>query len=359
MPSTYTTNGGIEKIASGEQSGTWGDTTNLNFDIVDRITNGVGTINLSSSGAAHTLTTTDGTLSDGMYSVLLLTSASQACTITVAPNTAQKVYFVKNSSGYTCTFSQGSGANVAVANGATAILFCNGAGSGAVVTSIAEDLSGLLINSNNLSDVSNAGTSRSNLGLAIGSNVQAYDAGLQSISGLTTAANKMIYTSGSDTYVVADLTAFARTLLDDADAAAVVATLGITSTVAELNYNDITTLGTSQASKVVTADANGDVKFSNAVVEKVYALSGTALDPNNGTSQTKTLSANTTFSDSLVSGESMSLGLVNGSSHTVTWPTITWVSRSGDIAPVLTAADQLVFYKTSSTLYGIWIGSSA
>jgi len=359
MPSTYTTNGGIEKIASGEQSGTWGDTTNLNFDIVDRITNGVGTINLSSSGAAHTLTTTDGTLSDGMYSVLLLTSASQACTITVAPNTAQKVYFVKNSSGYTCTFSQGSGANVAVANGATAILFCNGAGSGAVVTSIAEDLSGLLINSNNLSDVSNAGTSRSNLGLAIGSNVQAYDAGLQSISGLTTAANKMIYTSGSDTYVVADLTAFARTILDDADAAAVVATLGITSTVAELNYNDITTLGTSQASKVVTADANGDVKFSNAVVEKVYALSGTALDPNNGTSQTKTLSANTTFSDSLVSGESMSLGLVNGSSYTVTWPTITWVSRSGDIAPVLTAADQLVFYKTSSTLYGIWIGSSA
>jgi len=359
MPSTYTTNGGIEKIASGEQSGTWGDTTNLNFDIVDRITNGVGTINLSSSGAAHTLTTTDGTLSDGMYSVLLLTSASQACTITVAPNTAQKVYFVKNSSGYTCTFSQGSGANVAVANGATAILFCNGAGSGAVVTSIAEDLSGLLINSNNLSDVSNAGTSRSNLGLAIGSNVQAYDAGLQSISGLTTAANKMIYTSGSDTYVVADLTAFARTILDDADAAAVVATLGITSTVAELNYNDITTLGTSQASKVVTADANGDVKFSNAVVEKVYALSGTALDPNNGTSQTKTLSANTTFSDSLVSGESMSLGLVNGSSHTVTWPTITWVSRSGDIAPVLTAADQLVFYKISSTLYGVWIGSSA
>lgn len=359
MPSTYTTNGGIEKIASGEQSGTWGDTTNLNFDIVDRITNGVGTINLSSSGAAHTLTTTDGTLSDGMYSVLLLTSASQACTITVAPNTAQKVYFVKNSSGYTCTFSQGSGANVAVANGATAILFCNGAGSGAVVTSIAEDLSGLLINSNNLSDVSNAGTSRSNLGLAIGSNVQAYDAGLQSISGLTTAANKMIYTSGSDTYVVADLTAFARTILDDADAASVVATLGITSTVAELNYNDITTLGTSQASKVVTADANGDVKFSNAVVEKVYALSGTALDPNNGTSQTKTLSANTTFSDSLVSGESMSLGLVNGSSYTVTFPTITWVSRGGNNAPTLTANDTLVFYKISSTLYGVYVGSSA
>ena len=35
MPSTYTTNLGIEKIATGEQSGTWGTTTNTNFDLID------------------------------------------------------------------------------------------------------------------------------------------------------------------------------------------------------------------------------------------------------------------------------------------------------------------------------------
>ena len=63
MPSTYTANGGIEKIATGEQSGTWGDTTNTNLDILDRITNGVGTITLS--GTTHTLDTTNGTLSMG------------------------------------------------------------------------------------------------------------------------------------------------------------------------------------------------------------------------------------------------------------------------------------------------------
>lgn len=71
-----------------------------------------------------------------------------------------------------------------------------------------------------------ASGARTALGVAIGSNVQAYDAGLASIAGLTTAADKMVYTTASDTYATTDLSSFARTLLDDANAAAVLTTLG-------------------------------------------------------------------------------------------------------------------------------------
>src|SRR5690606_34567014 len=73
------------------------------------------------------------------------------------------------------------------------------------------------------------------LSTSIGSTAQAYDAGLTSIAGLTTAADRMIYTTGSDTYAVATLTSAGRALLDDADADAQLATLGLTATATELN----------------------------------------------------------------------------------------------------------------------------
>ena len=296
MASTWTSSIAIEKIADGEKTDTWGQITNRNFDIVDRATSGVGTIDLSASAAAHTLSTTDGTtgdsLDDGQYRVLVLSGATEACTITVSPNDASKFYLVDNDSGFDVTFTQGSGSNVSVSNGSTGVIYCDGGGATAAVKSI--------IDSTTLTTL-----------------------------GITASAAEL-------------------NILD-----------GVTATTAELNYNDITTLGTSQASKVVTADANGDVKFANAIVETVYALTGTALDPNNGTMQVKTLSGNVTLTDSLSSGQSMSLSLINGSSYTVTFPTITWVSRGGNNAPTLTANDTLVFYKTSSTLYGVYVGSSA
>jgi len=146
MVSTYTANGGIEKIGSGEQSGTWGDTTNTNFDIIDKLTNGVVTIDVASNSTS-TLTTSDGAVSDGMSKVLSYTttgSQSGTHTVTISPNDAQKLYFVKNAIGQTIEFSQGSGANASVSNGESAIIFSNGGGSTAVVT----NLSALFPNTN-------------------------------------------------------------------------------------------------------------------------------------------------------------------------------------------------------------------
>lgn len=139
MASTYTDNNGIEKPGSGEQSGTWGDTTNTNFDIIDRAINGVGSISLS--GTTHTLTTSDGAQSEGHYKVLYFTgSLSAANTVTISPNDQDKIYFVHNDAGDDVTLTQGTGGNVTIANGQTKIVYADGAGAGAKVTDFSSSI---------------------------------------------------------------------------------------------------------------------------------------------------------------------------------------------------------------------------
>ena len=91
-----------------------------------------------------------------------------------------------------------------------------------------------------------------------------------------------------------------------------------------------------------------------SITETVYNLTGTIINPANGTIQYKTLSANTTFTESLAAGQSVTLRIAGGDTFTVAYPTITWV---GGTAPVLTANDVIVFWKESTVLYGAYIGS--
>ena len=107
MPSSYTDNNKIEKIGTGEQAGTWGTTTNTNFDIVDAALSGV--VTFSVSGATSNLTSTDGTLTNATRKMLVISAATENHTITIDPNTVEKVYYVVNDSGYQITFTQGSG----------------------------------------------------------------------------------------------------------------------------------------------------------------------------------------------------------------------------------------------------------
>lgn len=138
MPSTYT-GAGIELIGAGEQSGSWGDTTNTNLEIIDRLTSQAGTIALS--GTTHTLSLSDGTLSDGQYAVLVFAgSPSGTNTVTISPNDAKRVFIVKNDSGQSVVLTQGSGGNVTIADGKSVIAYCDGAGSGAAVVNVSAGL---------------------------------------------------------------------------------------------------------------------------------------------------------------------------------------------------------------------------
>jgi hypothetical protein len=134
MASTYTP-AGIELIADGEQSTTWGDTTNTNLELIEEMVAGVVSISLSST--TYTLTTTDGATSNGRHAVIVFTgSPGGTCTVTVSPNDMQKVYFIVNNSDQTVTLSQGSGANVSVSASKTKVVYCDGAGSGAAIVDI-------------------------------------------------------------------------------------------------------------------------------------------------------------------------------------------------------------------------------
>ena len=154
MASSYTTSFGIEKIGSGEQSGAWGDTTNHNLDILDRIAS-YKAVAITTNADTHTLTVREASpgsgtenLQDGMYRVIKFTGALDSnCTVTVAPNTTSAFFIIINattdsgSSGpYSVILTQGSGANITVANGKSAVVYMDGAGSGAAVIDALSDL---------------------------------------------------------------------------------------------------------------------------------------------------------------------------------------------------------------------------
>jgi len=97
--------------------------------------------------------------------------------------------------------------------------------------------------------------------------------------------------------------------------------------------------------------------FDGSIEEQEYNLSGTAIDPANGTIQYKTLSANTTFTESLSNGEYVTLMIDDGTGYTVTWPTTTWVGGS---APTLetTGYNVIEIWKVNSILYGAFVGAA-
>lgn len=147
MASTYTSNGGIEKIGAGEQAGAWGTTTNNNLDIIDRTLNGLVTLTISGDTV---VSTSDGTLSDGHYKILILAgSPSGGFDLVISPNDQQKWFFIKNTTNQTATVKQkdsgasdGSGTTVALATGTSAIVFADGTGANANVATVPTDLLG-------------------------------------------------------------------------------------------------------------------------------------------------------------------------------------------------------------------------
>jgi len=223
MASTYTS-AGIELIADGEQSTTWGDTTNTNWELMEEMVAGIVSIALSST--SYTLTTTDGATSNGRHAVIVFTgSPGGTCTVTVSPNDMQKVYFVVNNSDQTVTLTQGSGANVSVATGKTKVLYCDGAGAGAAVVDIS--------NGFDATTLADLGITASAAELNIMDGVTSTTAELNILDGVTATASELNILDG------VTATAAELNILD-----------GVTATTAELNILDGVTANASEINKL-------------------------------------------------------------------------------------------------------------
>jgi hypothetical protein len=151
MPSTYTVNLGIEKPATGEQSGTWGDTTNVNFDIVDQAINGVLSLTLASagtSGSPNTLTIDNGATSDGRNKWIEFVDGGDLganAYVQLDPNDAEKIVFFRNSlSGSRSVFVFQGTYNAAndfeIPAGYDVVLKFDGGGASATVTDVFQKL---------------------------------------------------------------------------------------------------------------------------------------------------------------------------------------------------------------------------
>ena len=139
MASTYVNNLRLNEMATGDGSGTWGTTTNTNLELIaEAFSYGSEAI---ADASTHTITIADGTSDEERSLYLKCTGGGQACTVTLAPNTVSKVWIIENATSYTLTFTQGSGANVAVSAGEVKMIATDGQGSGAVVYDLLTDVS--------------------------------------------------------------------------------------------------------------------------------------------------------------------------------------------------------------------------
>jgi hypothetical protein len=147
MPSTYTLNNGIELIATGEQSGTWGNTTNTNFQLLDTSLDGQVTVTLSSagsSGSPNDLPIDEGAASNGRNRLVIFNDGSDlgaTAYVRLTPNDAEKIVYIRNSlSGsrsillFQGTYNASN--DYEVPAGKTAVVYFNGGGTGAVAANI-------------------------------------------------------------------------------------------------------------------------------------------------------------------------------------------------------------------------------
>ena len=389
---TYVNNLRLKEITTGDEDGTWGTSTNTNLELIaDAL--GFNTQASFSSDADVTTTVADGAADPARalyFKVTSGTSLSTTRTLTIAPNTVSRVMFIENATtgSQAINISQGSGANVTIANGKVALVYLDGAGSGAAVvlaspqvavtqlTDVTSSASEL-----NLVDGSAADTVVNSKAVIYGSagqivanelDVDNIQIDANAVKSTNTNGNIQLFPNGTGfTELYGNTNAGTIRFNCESNSHGVTVQGPAHSAAATYTVKLPDTLGLTQASGIVTSDANGVVTFDNGKIEESTAVTSSSnaatINLRDGDNFTHTLTENVTytFSNPAASGKvsAFTLKVVQDSSaRTITWPgSVDWAAAT---APTLTATsggvDVFVFFTNDggTTYYGFTAGQA-
>jgi len=255
--------------------------------------------------------------------------------------------------------TQGSGGDATIPAGAGAIVYANGAGTGAAVS----DLTATFV-----PDLTAAGVTASVAELNILDGVTVTTAELNILDGVTATTAEINYVdgvtsaiqtqidskqatiTGAATSIVSSNLAVSRAVVSDGSGK--VAVSAVTGT--ELGY--LSGVTSAIQTQLNAKASSASPVFTGSIEEQTGAMpAGTtpAINPANGTVQEWTLTGNSSPTDSLTDGEFVELLIQDGAAYTITWPTITWLTDDAS-APTLnlTTVTPVLVQKVGSTLYG-------
>jgi len=340
MPSTYTLNNGITLIATGEQSGSWGDTTNTNFQLVDTALDGQVSVTLASagsSGSPNDLPISDGGASNGRNRMVIFGDGGDlggTAFVRLTPNDAEKIIYVRNSlsGSRSILFFQGtySASNdYEVPSGTTAVIHFNGAGSGAVAANVFNNayFDSLRLGSVSVTAILDEDNMSSNSATAIPTqqSVKAYvDTQVGTVDTLAETLSNGNTTGGTNLVVTAGDTLSANTVSETTSAS------GVTVDSLLIKDGGITAAGTStfagqtitNLGAVTTADINGGtidgatIGGSSAGAGTFTNLTATSADINGGTIDGATIGGSSagagTFTNLTATSADINGGTIDG-----------------------------------------------